>query len=137
MVPVSRLALLIMPLLFVAGCGSDESASAPQDAPAVQAVQQQEAQQVWTQDKQEAYRNALSRAHSEREGTPVSAPAPSGNSGGTQVGLGGTSPNVSFDNPDGDPNYRPPQGQTSSAPTVPSGRPNDVGSTGSDPMVGK
>ncbi len=145
MVPISRLCLLTMPLLFVAGCGSNESASSPQDAPTVQAVQKQEASQVWTQERQEAYRNALSRAKTGQEGGAPSAPPISsgtggGGGGGTQIGMGGSTPNVSYDNPDGDPNYTPSSGAQSGSGTpssVPSGRPNEVGSTGSHPMVGK
>lgn len=142
MVPISRIGILVMPLLIVVGCGSNESAAAPQDPPAVQAAQKTEASQVWTQERQEAYRNALSRAKTGQEGGAPSTPVSggTGGGGGAQIGMGNTSPNVSYDNPDGDPNYAPAaQGQPASVSPSgrPSGRPDDIGSTGSHPMVGK
>lgn len=146
MVPLSRIALLALSLLLVAGCGSNESASAPQDSPTVQASQQAEAQQVWTQDRQQAFRDALSRARSGKEEGPPSPPAASGNysqgGGGeaTQIGGGYSAPSGDgYSSPNGASGYPSNSAGTnpSGGSTVPSGRPNDVGSNGSDPMVGK
>ena len=130
-----QLTLGVLGCCFLVGCGSSEP-TVQADPPETQAAIQQSASTAWTPERQQAYQNALRRAKSGEEGGNVVAP-------GAQTNYGSKSPGVSSD-PDAGPNDS--QGGTSPAPTsagpVPSssggsGRPDDIGSTGSDPMVGK
>lgn len=134
---VQKLALMIAVVAFAVGCGGPET-PAPQDPPAVKASVESSAQQAWTAEKQEAYRSAMQRARSGDEGKgsmpQSSTPGPVNSSG------------PSYDNPDAGPatptydqttNQSSSVSQPSTTSRPPSGRPDDVGTTGSDPMVGK
>lgn len=132
-----QLTLATLACCCILGCGSSEP-EVKADPPEAQAAVQQSANTAWTQERQEAYRNALRRAKTGEEGGTVVAP-------GAQTNYGSKSPGMPSDNPDAGPaeggGGASPYGQspTTSAPQSSGGigRPQDEGSTGSDPMVGK
>lgn len=140
---VQQLGFGALILVCIVGCGASESPG-PVDTPAQRAAVEQSASQAWTPDKQEAYRSAMQRARDGSEGNGV-APASGGgySQGGSGVTMGGmpqaNAPDTStYSQPtQGGGEYYSQPGPTNSSSAPTSGRPSDIGSTGSDPMVGK
>lgn len=125
--------------IVLAGCGGGEE-KAVQDSPEVKAAVQQSANEAWTPDKQAALKNALSRARSgsEGNGVPTSTGAPAQNWGGTpQQGTTNSAPTYTDQGTSAPMTNDAPVSSGGSQMPGASGRPNDVGSNGSDPMVGK
>ena len=137
-----RLMSLALPVVVLAGCSGGDDTPVVQDSPEVKAAVQQAASEKWTPENQAALKNALSRARSGEEGNGASptTSAPEQNWGGTpQQGNTGSTPSYTDQGASAPVagGSAPASNATGSRMPGPSGRPNDVGSNGSDPMVGK
>jgi len=126
-------ALLTLAAFLLMGCGQSEpdEVKATKDSPEAQAAMNQ-ASEKWTPEQQVAFRKALKRARTGEEGNGQA---------GSGVQPTTTYPQGTANDPDNPAVPGAPAAATpsspSTAPSVNSGRPNDIGSTGSDPMVGK
>lgn len=128
---LTRLYALAIPLIALAGCGHGEEDPAPvSQTPATKATVESSSA-AWTPEKQEAFRSALSRAHTGQEG---GGPGPAGAGEAPRAAAGDTGgPALAKESA-----MQPGPGPTAQ-PSSPSTRPREsqVASDGSGIVIGK